>query len=117
LSPDPATTIGGVDTHPGGLAAYIKEARSACTVSRRWVSGLAGPPGLTPAPTPTSTRPPEIWSAVGTRASDYLPAALAANAHRAAPESLVVGDGLDQIPIALDRIRRGVSAQKLVVRV
>ena len=64
LSPDLATRMGGVDTHPGGLAASLKDARSASTVSRRWVSGLAGPPGLTPAPTAISTRPPEIWSAV-----------------------------------------------------
>jgi NADPH:quinone reductase-like Zn-dependent oxidoreductase len=48
---------------------------------------------------------------------DYLPAALAAKTYRAAPEAVVVGEGLDQIPAALDRLRRGVSAQKLVVRV
>ncbi|WP_432825486.1 zinc-binding alcohol dehydrogenase family protein [Dactylosporangium sp. CA-092794] len=47
---------------------------------------------------------------------DYLPDALAAKEYRAAPEAVVVGEGLDQIPVALDRIRRGVSAQKLVVR-
>jgi hypothetical protein len=48
---------------PGGLAASASDERSASTVLRRWVSGLAGPPGLRPAPTPISTRPPEIWSA------------------------------------------------------
>jgi NADPH:quinone reductase-like Zn-dependent oxidoreductase len=47
---------------------------------------------------------------------DYLPAALAAGAYRAAPDPIVVGDGLNQIPGAIARIRRGVSAQKLVVR-
>jgi len=47
---------------------------------------------------------------------DYLPAALAAKAFRPAPEAVVVGDGLDQIPVALERLKRGVSAQKLVVR-
>ncbi|MCX7521382.1 zinc-binding alcohol dehydrogenase family protein [Microbacterium sp. STN6] len=46
----------------------------------------------------------------------YLPAALASGTYRAAPEAVVVGDGLEQIPVALDRLRHGVSAQKLVVR-
>lgn len=48
---------------------------------------------------------------------DYLPGALASGAFRAAPDALVIGDGLVQIPVALDRLRHGVSAQKLVVRV
>jgi NADPH:quinone reductase-like Zn-dependent oxidoreductase len=48
---------------------------------------------------------------------EYLPAALAVKEYRAAPEAVVVGEGLDQIPAALDRMRRGVSARKLVVRV
>lgn len=48
---------------------------------------------------------------------DFLPAALAAGRYRAAPEALVVGEGLEQIPGAIERLRRGVSAQKLVVRV
>ncbi|MFD2415186.1 zinc-binding alcohol dehydrogenase family protein [Amycolatopsis pigmentata] len=47
----------------------------------------------------------------------YLPAALAAKEYRAAPEAVVVGQGLDRIPAALERMRRGVSAQKLVVRI
>jgi len=46
-----------------------------------------------------------------------LPAALTTKAYRAAPEAVVVGDGLGQIPAALDRIRRGVSAKKLGVRI
>jgi NADPH:quinone reductase-like Zn-dependent oxidoreductase len=48
---------------------------------------------------------------------DYLPAALATKAYQAAPQAIVVGDGLDQIPTAIDRIRHGVSAKKLVVRI
>ena len=48
--------------------------------------------------------------------ADFLPAALACGAYRAAPEALVVGEGLEQIPNALDRLRKGVSASKLVVR-
>jgi NADPH:quinone reductase-like Zn-dependent oxidoreductase len=48
---------------------------------------------------------------------DYLPAALAAKQYRPAPQAVVLGEGLDQIPVALERIRRGVSAQKLVVRI
>jgi NADPH:quinone reductase-like Zn-dependent oxidoreductase len=46
---------------------------------------------------------------------DFLPAALATGAYRAAPDATVVGDGLDRIPDALRRLRGGVSAAKLVV--
>lgn len=49
--------------------------------------------------------------------ADFLPAALASGAYRAAPEALVVGEGLEQIPSAIDQLRKGVSASKLVVRV
>ncbi len=48
--------------------------------------------------------------------ADFLPAALASGTFRAAPEAVVVGEGLDQIPSAIDQLRRGVSAKKLVVR-
>lgn len=48
---------------------------------------------------------------------DFLPAALASGAYRAAPEAFVVGEGLEQIPNAIDQLRKGVSAKKLVVRV
>lgn len=43
--------------------------------------------------------------------TEYLPPALAHGEFRAAPEAVVVGDGLDQIPTALARLRQGVSAQ------
>jgi NADPH:quinone reductase-like Zn-dependent oxidoreductase len=49
--------------------------------------------------------------------ADFLPAALASGAYRAAPEAVLVGEGLAQIPNAIDRLRKGVSAKKLVVRV
>jgi len=49
--------------------------------------------------------------------ASFLPAALASGAYRAAPEARVVGEGLEQIPSALDQLRKGVSASKLVVRV
>ncbi|MGH3645532.1 MAG: zinc-binding alcohol dehydrogenase family protein [Mycobacterium sp.] len=48
---------------------------------------------------------------------DFLPAALAKGTYRAAPEAVVVGDGLDKIPDALERLKAGVSAKKLVVTV
>ena len=47
---------------------------------------------------------------------DFLPAALAEGRFVAAPEPCVVGEGLEQIPVALDRHLKGVSASKLVVR-
>lgn len=45
----------------------------------------------------------------------YLPAALADGSHVAWPAPLVVGEGLDQVQVGLDRLRAGVSARKLVV--
>ncbi|SFK38257.1 NADPH:quinone reductase [Amycolatopsis sacchari] len=49
--------------------------------------------------------------------ADFLPAALARGTYRAAPEAVVVGNGLDRIPEALRRLKTGVSAKKLVVTV
>lgn len=48
--------------------------------------------------------------------AEFLPAALAAGTYRAAPEAVVVGEGLEQIPHAIAQLRQGVSAKKLVVR-
>jgi NADPH:quinone reductase-like Zn-dependent oxidoreductase len=45
----------------------------------------------------------------------FLPAALAEGRYVSAPEPFVVGKGLDHIQEALERIKKGVSAQKLVV--
>lgn len=47
--------------------------------------------------------------------SDFLPSALADGRYAAAPDPLVVGRGLDQIPAALEVQKKGVSAKKLVV--
>ncbi|GAB2467060.1 NADPH:quinone reductase-like Zn-dependent oxidoreductase [Conyzicola lurida] len=49
-----------------------------------------------------------LWTA-------YLPAALADGSHRAEPQPEIVGNGLVQIQGAIDRMRVGVSARKLVV--
>jgi NADPH:quinone reductase-like Zn-dependent oxidoreductase len=46
---------------------------------------------------------------------DFLPRALAENKFVAAPEPLVVGKGLDKIQEAMDVIKKGVSARKVVV--
>jgi NADPH:quinone reductase-like Zn-dependent oxidoreductase len=51
---------------------------------------------------------PMIWR-------DFLPAALAEGRYAAAPAAEIVGSGLDQVQVALDRLHAGVSAQKLVV--
>lgn len=45
----------------------------------------------------------------------FLPAALAEGRYVAAPQAEVVGTGLDAIQPAMDRLRAGVSARKLVV--
>ena len=47
--------------------------------------------------------------------TDHLPAALAEGRHRVLPRAEVVGTGLPSIQPALDRLRTGVSARKLVV--
>jgi len=47
----------------------------------------------------------------------FLPAALASGAYRAEPQADVVGHGLGAIPAGLQRLRKGVSARKLVVTV
>ncbi|MDT8910031.1 zinc-binding alcohol dehydrogenase family protein [Amycolatopsis sp. PS_44_ISF1] len=60
----------------------------------------------------SSLKDNEVGPAVYT---EFLPAALAAGSYRAAPPATVTGHGLDHIPPALHRLRRGVSATKLVV--
>jgi hypothetical protein len=47
--------------------------------------------------------------------ADFLPAALAEGRYVAAPDPLVVGTGLGEIPAALEAQKKGVSARKLVV--
>jgi len=51
---------------------------------------------------------PMLWA-------DYLPAALADGRYQLVPAAEVVGVGLEQVQPALDALRRGVSARKLVV--
>ena len=46
---------------------------------------------------------------------DFLPAALADGRYRTAPRAEVVGSDLAALPAALARLRRGVSARKLVL--
>ncbi|KAK8023616.1 Zinc-binding dehydrogenase [Apiospora rasikravindrae] len=48
---------------------------------------------------------------------DFLPRALATGQFVAAPEPEVVGKGLEFVQTALDTLRRGVSAKKLVVEI
>lgn len=47
---------------------------------------------------------------------DFLPTALAEQRYKAAPAPQVVGNGLEQLPVAVELHRKGVSARKLVVR-
>ena len=47
----------------------------------------------------------------------FLPDALASGRYRAAPEAIVVGHGLSEIPAALERQRLGASATKFVISV
>jgi NADPH:quinone reductase-like Zn-dependent oxidoreductase len=49
--------------------------------------------------------------------ADFLPAALARGAYRAEPPATIAGIGLAAIPAALERLKKGISATKLVVRI
>lgn len=51
---------------------------------------------------------PMLWE-------EFLPSALATGRYIAAPTAHVVGTGLEQVQVALDELRAGVSARKLVV--
>ncbi|MFK0403091.1 zinc-binding alcohol dehydrogenase family protein [Microbacterium sp. NPDC090225] len=57
----------------------------------------------------TSPVGPAVWG-------EYLPGALASGSHQLYPEARIVGEGLSAIQEAIDILRCGVSAQKLVVR-
>ena len=48
---------------------------------------------------------------------DFLPEALASGAYKALPSPLVVGHGLESIQVGFDRLKAGVSAQKVVVTI
>jgi len=61
--------------------------------------------GGTPKDTPVG---PAIWNG-------FLPVALAERRYQTAPTPLITGHGLDAIPDALKRLRKGVSAEKIVV--
>jgi NADPH:quinone reductase-like Zn-dependent oxidoreductase len=56
----------------------------------------------------TSPVGPAVWGG-------YLPAALASGSHRLYPEADIAGHGLPAIQEAIDTLRRGVSARKLVI--
>lgn len=49
--------------------------------------------------------------------ADFLPGALASGSYRAAPEPVIAGTGLEAIPAGLERLRKGLSASKLVITV
>ncbi len=49
--------------------------------------------------------------------ADFLPGALATGTYRAEPAATVVGHGLAAIPMALGRLKQGISTTKLVVTV
>ena len=81
----------------GETAVRIRARRSGVKLSAIWGSDLRHSP-----------IGPAIWH-------DLLPSALADGRFTPMPEPVVVGHGLDALQDALDRQRRGVSAQKLVV--
>lgn len=56
----------------------------------------------------TSPVGPAVWRG-------YLPAALASGSHELYPEARIAGDGLPAIQGAIDTLRGGVSARKLVI--
>lgn len=80
------------------LATQVRARRHGVTARFVWGSSLM-----------TNAVGPMLWE-------QYLPQALAAGRHVCAPDPEITGDGLESIQRALDRLRDGVSARKLVVR-
>ncbi len=55
---------------------------------------------------------PEVGKVVW---KDFLPAALASGQYQPGPTPDVVGHGLESLQAGIDRVRKGVSATKLIV--
>jgi len=81
----------------GNVALQVRARRHGVSARYVWGSSLM-----------TNEVGPMLWR-------DHLPAALADGRHVCAPAPEVVGVGLETVQVALDRLRAGVSAQKLVV--
>jgi len=47
---------------------------------------------------------------------DFLPAALASGQYKPLPRANVVGEGLESIQNGIDKLKQGVSASKIVVK-
>lgn len=106
-------------------------ARGVAIARRSQGSGLVASAYPTPvtavrrlAARPSGVRVSAVWGGTPARNevgpavfSQFLPAALADERYRAAPAAEVVGTGLSAVPEALERLRAGVSARKLVVTV
>jgi NADPH:quinone reductase-like Zn-dependent oxidoreductase len=99
-----AARVAGSKRVTSAQAAIVARLESIGTSRRVKVSGIWG----------GSLKDNEVGPAIYV---DFLPTALAAGSYKAEPPAVVVGEGLRSIPGALERLRAGVSAEKLVVTI
>jgi NADPH:quinone reductase-like Zn-dependent oxidoreductase len=119
-----ASPLAGTIAIGSGSVTPTMKVAARTTGSRRVASAMPGPLTSIPA---LLTRAPgvhvsQIWGAslkdneVGPAIFvDFLPGALASGSYRAEPPAVIVGEGLAAIPSAIERLKAGVSASKLVV--
>lgn len=114
-----AIANGGVDftTFPGiveacAAAVLSTESVKSPFVAMTMVKGFSTPEGIQTKFVEELRPDVELASAVF---HDFLAGALAEGKYTIAPESQVVGEGLEALQGAMDTLRKGVSAKKIVV--
>lgn len=112
-----AIANGGVDfsTFPGiveACAAAVLSTQGSKFVALTMVPGFPMPEGIQTKFVEELRPDVELASAVF---HDFLPGALADGKYKIAPESQVVGEGLEALQGAMDTLKAGVSAKKIVV--
>ncbi|KIX96292.1 uncharacterized protein Z520_08070 [Fonsecaea multimorphosa CBS 102226] len=97
--------------------------RKVAEILSRIGGGLIATAGQPPAELPKDVTAKQMLAALvpGTDVGkalwkDFLPAALASGQYQPAPRANVIGEGLDSIQTGIDRLKQGVSASKIVVK-
>ncbi|KIW22386.1 uncharacterized protein PV07_12276 [Cladophialophora immunda] len=96
--------------------------RKVAEILSRIGGGFIATAGQAPEELPNNVRVKQMLAAlvpgtdVGKALWKYLPAALASGQYKPAPRANVIGEGLDSIQTGIDRLKQGVSASKIVVK-